>query len=240
MRVMEAVHRHLRPEFINTNPPSQLPVDEFIVFEPLTHPEIRDIVGLKTAALAGRLAAQRISLVLGDSALDYLADKVGASEQVYESDIMGARGVGGVSLVLGDSALDSLADKGFDPVYGARPVKRALQRELQTRLAQALLRGEFSEGDTVRVEAGATAEEGLRLIREGPAAAAAAAAVAAAAAKSGGAGAEAEQQQQQQQQQQGEEGAAAGPAAATAKPGRRRVVVSSRGKKVPAAAKEEA
>jgi hypothetical protein len=38
-------------------------------------------------------------------------------------------------------------------VYGARPVKRALQRELQTLLAQALLRGEFAEGDTILVEA---------------------------------------------------------------------------------------
>jgi hypothetical protein len=52
-------------------------VDEFIVFEPLTHPQIRDIVGLKTAALVGRLAQQRIHLALADSALDYLADKVG-------------------------------------------------------------------------------------------------------------------------------------------------------------------
>lgn len=45
--------------------------------------------------------------------------------------------------------------QGFDPVYGARPVKRALQRELQTLLAQALLRGEFAEGDTILVEAAA-------------------------------------------------------------------------------------
>lgn len=42
---------------------------------------------------------------------------------------------------------------GYDPVYGARPVKRALQRELQTLLAQALLRNEFQEDDTVVVEA---------------------------------------------------------------------------------------
>ena len=43
--------------------------------------------------------------------------------------------------------------QGYDPVFGARPVKRALQRELQTLLAQALLRGEFAEGDVIRVEA---------------------------------------------------------------------------------------
>jgi ATP-dependent Clp protease ATP-binding subunit ClpB len=44
-----------------------------------------------------------------------------------------------------------LAAKGFDPVYGARPVKRAVQRELETMLAKALLRGDFGEDDTVIV-----------------------------------------------------------------------------------------
>ena len=38
--------------------------------------------------------------------------------------------------------------KGYDPVFGARPVKRAVQRELETGLAKALLRGEFGEEDT--------------------------------------------------------------------------------------------
>lgn len=54
---------------------------------------------------------------------------------------------------LRDSAADWLADKGFDPVYGARPVKRAVQRELETVLAKAMLRGEFVANDTVVVEA---------------------------------------------------------------------------------------
>ena len=43
--------------------------------------------------------------------------------------------------------------KGYDPVYGARPVKRAVQRELETGLAKALLRGEILEDDTVIVDA---------------------------------------------------------------------------------------
>lgn len=47
---------------------------------------------------------------------------------------------------------------GYDPVFGARPVKRALQRELQTLLAKALLRGEFEEEDTIVVEAATEAE----------------------------------------------------------------------------------
>ncbi|CAL5220448.1 g2466 [Coccomyxa viridis] len=56
-------------------------------------------------------------------------------------------------LELTDSAIDYLATKGYDPVFGARPVKRAVQRELETGLAKALLRGEFGEDDTVIVEA---------------------------------------------------------------------------------------
>lgn len=56
-----------------------------------------------------------------------------------------------MDLALQPSAVDFLAGRGYDPAYGARPVKRALQRELQTMLAQTLLRGEFAEGDIIRV-----------------------------------------------------------------------------------------
>jgi ATP-dependent Clp protease ATP-binding subunit ClpB len=48
-------------------------------------------------------------------------------------------------------AMDKLADAGFDPVYGARPLKRAIQHSLETPLAQALLEGRYGRGDTVRV-----------------------------------------------------------------------------------------
>jgi C-terminal, D2-small domain, of ClpB protein len=58
--------------------------------------------------------------------------------------------------------------QGFDPVYGARPVKRALQRELQTRLAQALLRGEVGEGDAVLGEAATPAIGGGLTLRKMP------------------------------------------------------------------------
>ncbi|CAL8470560.1 g10102 [Coccomyxa elongata] len=58
-----------------------------------------------------------------------------------------------IKLQLDESAVDYLATKGYDPVYGARPVKRAVQRELETGLAKALLRGDFGEEDTVIVEA---------------------------------------------------------------------------------------
>ena len=57
-----------------------------------------------------------------------------------------------MSLKLSDSALDFLAEVGYDPVYGARPLKRAIQRELETQLAKGILRGEFQDGDTIFVD----------------------------------------------------------------------------------------
>ncbi|MDB9322158.1 ATP-dependent chaperone ClpB [Nodularia spumigena CS-586/05] len=57
-----------------------------------------------------------------------------------------------MSLKLSDSSLDFLAEVGYDPVYGARPLKRAIQRELETQIAKAILRGEFHDGDTIFVD----------------------------------------------------------------------------------------
>ncbi len=51
-----------------------------------------------------------------------------------------------------DNLRDYLAEVGYDPVFGARPLKRVIQREVQDPLALAILRGEFREGDTVRVD----------------------------------------------------------------------------------------
>ncbi|MEA5550958.1 ATP-dependent chaperone ClpB [Anabaena cylindrica UHCC 0172] len=57
-----------------------------------------------------------------------------------------------ISLRLSDSALDFLSEVGYDPVFGARPLKRAIQRELETQIAKAILRGEFNDGDTIFVD----------------------------------------------------------------------------------------
>ncbi|MEH2371360.1 ATP-dependent chaperone ClpB [Nostoc sp.] len=57
-----------------------------------------------------------------------------------------------ISLKLSDSALDFLAEVGYDPVYGARPLKRAIQRELETQIAKSILRGEFNDGNTIFVD----------------------------------------------------------------------------------------
>jgi ATP-dependent Clp protease ATP-binding subunit ClpB len=56
-----------------------------------------------------------------------------------------------ITLVVKDEALEFLADVGFDPVYGARPLKRTIQRELETVIAHDILAGEFFDGDTIVV-----------------------------------------------------------------------------------------
>jgi ATP-dependent Clp protease ATP-binding subunit ClpB len=54
-----------------------------------------------------------------------------------------------LSLRLSESALEFVADIGYDPVYGGRPLKRAVQRYLETAIAKAILRGEYKPGDTI-------------------------------------------------------------------------------------------
>ncbi len=59
-----------------------------------------------------------------------------------------------IAITLEPKAREWLADKGYDPVYGARPLKRTIQRYLQDPLAELVLSGEVKDGDTVTVEAG--------------------------------------------------------------------------------------
>ena len=57
-------------------------------------------------------------------------------------------------LDISDAALERLADAGFDPVYGARPLKRAIQVEVENPLAERILRGDFAPGDTISIGTG--------------------------------------------------------------------------------------
>ena len=59
-----------------------------------------------------------------------------------------------ITLELTDAAKEALADAGWDPAYGARPLKRAIQRLVENPLALRLLEGDFSDGDVVRVDVG--------------------------------------------------------------------------------------
>ncbi|HVJ29278.1 MAG TPA: AAA family ATPase, partial [Gammaproteobacteria bacterium] len=71
-----------------------------------------------------------------DIQLEYLKRRLGERE---------------IRLVLDSAARDRLAQAGFDPVYGARPLKRAIQQQLENPLAQRILRGDFGPGDVIRV-----------------------------------------------------------------------------------------
>lgn len=74
-----------------------------------------------------------------------------------------------MALHLDEAARERLAQAGYDPVYGARPLKRAIQQQLENPLAQQILDGRFGPGDTIRVSVGA---EGLEFIKGDAAAAA--------------------------------------------------------------------
>jgi ATP-dependent Clp protease ATP-binding subunit ClpB len=76
-----------------------------------------------------------------------------------------------ITLAIDDGARGWLANAGYDPVYGARPLKRVIQRDLQNPLAQQILEGRIVDGVTVAVGAG---ENGLTIGEASPAAAAAA------------------------------------------------------------------
>ena len=66
-----------------------------------------------------------------------------------------------LTLSLDDEAMEKLAEAGFDPVYGARPLKRAIQQQIENPLAQEILQGRFAPGDNIRARV-----DGERLVFE--------------------------------------------------------------------------
>ncbi|MEB3292900.1 MAG: ATP-dependent chaperone ClpB [Synechococcales bacterium] len=107
-RVMNALRKHFRPEFLNR-------IDDMILFHPLGRQELSSIVGLQIKRIEALLADQKIALEITDSAKAHIADA------------------------------------GYDPTYGARPLKRAIQRLLQNPIATLLLEGKFTAGDTILI-----------------------------------------------------------------------------------------
>ncbi|TME29727.1 MAG: hypothetical protein E6I62_09915, partial [Chloroflexi bacterium] len=57
-----------------------------------------------------------------------------------------------IQVEITDAAMAHVAKEGYDPTYGARPLRRAIQREIENPLARAILGGEFAAGDTVRID----------------------------------------------------------------------------------------
>jgi ATP-dependent Clp protease ATP-binding subunit ClpB len=135
MRVKEELKQSFRPEFLNR-------VDEVIIFHRLGREHLRGIVDRQIAILQKRLAG------VGSGGA------IGAEREVGAHD--------GIGLVLTDAAKDKLSKDGYDPVYGARPLKRLIQQQIENPLAKRLLAGEIGPGDEVQVDA---AGEGFRFER---------------------------------------------------------------------------
>ncbi len=108
--VLEMLKKTIRPEFLNR-------IDDIIMFEPLTQPQIEQIVRLQVNGISRLLAEQDVQLTVDDDALRLVARA------------------------------------GFDPEFGARPVKRALQRLLLNDLSRALLAGTVDKAKPIRVSA---------------------------------------------------------------------------------------
>ena len=77
--------------------------------------------------------------------------QIAAIVRLQLEDLRGRMKEQELALDIDDQAIAWLAEKGFDPVYGARPVKRALQRELETPVARKIVAGDYAPGATVRV-----------------------------------------------------------------------------------------
>ncbi|MBJ7353196.1 MAG: ATP-dependent chaperone ClpB [Thermoleophilaceae bacterium] len=73
--------------------------------------------------------------------------------EIQVDQLVGRAREHGIEVELTDNAKTLLADVGYDPTYGARPLKRVIQKRLVDKLAIAMLEGEFSDGDTVKVDA---------------------------------------------------------------------------------------
>jgi len=108
-RVMDAMKKTFRPEFINR-------LDGIMVFRSLTKDEIVQIVELELRVLRMQLAEQEMEIQLTEA------------------------------------ARLAVADEGYDPDYGARPLRRVIQNEIQDPLSEAILSGRFVPGDTIQVD----------------------------------------------------------------------------------------
>ncbi|MDV7702762.1 ATP-dependent Clp protease ATP-binding subunit [Leuconostoc suionicum] len=109
-KIRETLKETFRPEFINR-------LDEAIVFESLTKPELHEIVKLMSRSVLQRVAEQ------------------------------------GISVKITPAAIDVVASAGFDPEYGARPIRRALQTKIEDALSEELLRGNITTDDAVTIGA---------------------------------------------------------------------------------------
>ena len=107
--VLELLKRTVRPEFLNR-------IDEVIMFEPLSHSDIRNILKLQMIDLKEKL------------------------------------GENGVTISFTQNFEDYMSTKGYEPAYGARPIKRLMQKELVNLLAKAILDGSVSRASVINID----------------------------------------------------------------------------------------
>ncbi|MDJ0657305.1 MAG: ATP-dependent chaperone ClpB [Xanthomonadales bacterium] len=81
-----------------------------------------------------------------------LQDQIRQIAKIQVTQLARRMAEAGLTLEISDAALDLLGEAGFDPVYGARPLKRAIQQQLENPLAQSILGGDFAAGDVVAVD----------------------------------------------------------------------------------------
>jgi ATP-dependent Clp protease ATP-binding subunit ClpA len=93
---------------------------------------------------------------------------IGRIVELQVAQLVGRVRERGIEIELSDEARTLLGNLGYDPTYGARPLKRVIQKQLVDKLALKILEGEFSEGDTVRVDAAVRAvSDAVRRARAG-------------------------------------------------------------------------
>jgi ATP-dependent Clp protease ATP-binding subunit ClpB len=107
----DLLRQGIRPEFLNR-------IDEIVLFKPLTHKEIRQIVEIQLNRVAAMLKAREIKLVIDDETKNWLVNV------------------------------------GYDVTFGARPLKRTIQKYVANPLAQELLANSFGDSDTIKITVG--------------------------------------------------------------------------------------
>jgi ATP-dependent Clp protease ATP-binding subunit ClpB len=91
----------------------------------------------------------RIDEIVVFHALD--AKNIGAIARIQLATLEQRLAKMDMALEISDAALQKIAEAGFDPVYGARPLKRAIQQEIENPLSKAILQGKFGPKDTIPV-----------------------------------------------------------------------------------------
>ncbi|KAM3294506.1 hypothetical protein ACQJBY_037423 [Aegilops geniculata] len=108
--LMEQVCKHFKPELLNR-------LSEIVIFEPLSHDKLKEIMKIQMKIIMARVATK------------------------------------GISLSVSDAALDTILSESYSPTYGARPIRRWMQKNVMTTLSKMLVKGEASEGSTICIEA---------------------------------------------------------------------------------------